>query len=38
MKFLVDAQLPRKLATLLSANGHEVVHTLWLPEGKRTKD
>ena len=38
MKFLVDAQLPRKLATLLSMNGHEVVHTLWLPEGNRTKD
>lgn len=35
---LVDAQLPRKLATLLSANSHEVIHTLWLPEGNRTKD
>ena len=38
MKFLVDAQLPRKLATLLSTNGHEVIHTLWLPDGNRTKD
>lgn len=38
MKFLVDAQLPRKLATLLAANGHEVIHTLWLPDGNRTKD
>lgn len=38
MKFLVDAQLPRKLATLLSANGYEVTHTLWLPEKNRTKD
>jgi predicted nuclease of predicted toxin-antitoxin system len=38
VKLLVDAQLPRKLATLLSANGHEVIHTLWLPEKNRTKD
>ena len=38
MKFLVDAQLPRKLATLLSKNGHEIIHTLCLPEGNRTKD
>lgn len=38
MKFLIDAQLPRKLATLLSTNGHEVIHTLWLPDQNRTKD
>ncbi len=38
MKFLVDAQLPRKLATLLSSNGHEVIHTLRLPDQNRTKD
>lgn len=38
MKFLVDAQLPRKLATLLANNGHEVIHTLWLPDQNRTKD
>ena len=38
MKFLIDAQLPRKLATLLSSNGHVVIHTLWLPDQNRTND
>ena len=38
MKFLVDAQLPRRLATRLREEGHEVVHTLDLPLGNRTPD
>lgn len=38
MKFLVDAQLPRRLATRLREAGHEVVHTLDLPLGNRTPD
>lgn len=38
MKFIVDAQLPRRLARDLAAAGHEVVHTLELPEGNRTQD
>jgi predicted nuclease of predicted toxin-antitoxin system len=38
VKFLVDAQLPRKLATAFASGGHEVVHTLWLPEKNRTSD
>lgn len=38
MKFLVDAQLPQRLARDLAAAGHDVVHTLDLPHGNRTRD
>ena len=38
MKFIVDAQLPRRLVNELAAAGHEVVHTLDLPLGNRTPD
>jgi len=38
MKFLVDAQLPHRLAELLWVTGHEVIHTLDLPMGNRTPD
>jgi predicted nuclease of predicted toxin-antitoxin system len=38
MKFLLDAQLPRRLAQALRAAGHDAIHTLDLPEGNRTID
>lgn len=38
MKFLVDAQLPRRLALQLNALGHDAVHTLDLPAGNQTSD
>lgn len=38
MKFLVDAQLPRRLARELTTAGHEAIHTLDLPRGNRTPD
>ena len=38
MKFLVDAQLPRRLALWLQQRGHDVVHTLNLPQQNRTPD
>ncbi len=38
MKFLIDAQLPARLAGLLSAAGHAAVHTSQLPDGNRTTD
>ncbi len=38
MKFLVDAQLPRRLARWLQAEGHGAVHTRDLPRGNRTGD
>ena len=38
MNFLVDAQLPRRLAHLLTAAQHDTVHTLDLPRGNRTPD
>ena len=38
MKFLVDAQLPFRLARLLAAAGHDVVHSSQLPDGNRTPD
>ena len=38
MKFLVDAQLPRRLADYLRAAGHDAVHTLDLPNANRTTE
>lgn len=38
VRFLIDAQLPRRLAVRLSELGHEAIHTLDLPEGNRTPD
>lgn len=38
MRFLVDAQLPRRLVSRLREAGHEAVHTLDLPLGNRTPD
>lgn len=38
MKFLVDAQLPVRLARLLSAAGHDSTHTSSLPDGNRSTD
>lgn len=38
MRFLVDAQLPQRLARMLAAAGHDVVHTSELPSANRTPD
>lgn len=38
MNFLVDAQLPRRLAAWFRAAGFEAIHTLDLPNGNRTTD
>lgn len=38
MKFLLDAQLPVRLARQIAAAGHDVVHTSDLPHGNRTSD
>lgn len=38
MNFLLDAQLPRRLAFLLRERGHEAVHTLDLPRANKTSD
>jgi predicted nuclease of predicted toxin-antitoxin system len=38
MRFLVDAQLPRRIALWLCAQGHDAIHTLDLPEQNRTAD
>lgn len=38
MKFVVDAQLPARLASFLVAAGHDAVHTTHLPDGNRTTD
>lgn len=38
MKFLVDAQLPARLARFLCSSGHDAVHTSELAEGNRTTD
>jgi predicted nuclease of predicted toxin-antitoxin system len=38
MNFLIDAQLPRRLASVLQQYGHTVFHTLDLPHRNRTDD
>lgn len=38
MRFLVDAQLPRRLARWLAAQRCDAVHTLDLPSGNATAD
>lgn len=38
MKFILDAQLPRRLARELTAARHDAVHTLDLPTRNRTPD
>jgi len=38
MKFLIDAQLPRRCAGWLIEAGHNALHTLDLPAGNRTTD
>lgn len=38
MKFVVDAQLPRRFCEWLVAAGHDAVHTLDLPHRNQTTD
>jgi predicted nuclease of predicted toxin-antitoxin system len=38
MKFLVDAQLPRRLAKFLMSAGYDTIHTLDLPQANATPD
>lgn len=38
MKFLVDAQLPRRIANWLNEAGHDALHTLELPRKNLTLD
>lgn len=38
MRFLVDAQLPQRLARWLRDKGHDALHTRDLPTGNRTGD
>ena len=38
MKFLIDAQLPPRLAQFLNRAGHDAVHTAGLPHGNRSTD
>jgi len=38
MKFLVDAHLPPSLCELLTARGHDTLHTRQLPHGNATAD
>lgn len=38
MKFLIDAQLPRRLVYRFQEAGHEAIHTLDLPLGNKSPD
>jgi predicted nuclease of predicted toxin-antitoxin system len=38
VRFLVDAQLPRRLSRWLQQRGHDVIHTQELVRGNRTPD
>ena len=38
MKFIIDSQLPKRLADALTASGHDAIHTLSLQEKNRSTD
>jgi len=38
VKFLIDAQLPLRLAEFLNRTGHDALHTIELPDGNRSTD
>ena len=38
MKFLIDAQLPKALASLLQEKGYDAIHTLEMPNRNATDD
>ena len=38
MKFLVDAQLPKRMTSWLAMCGCDAIHTVDLPQGNRTTD
>jgi predicted nuclease of predicted toxin-antitoxin system len=38
VRFLVDAQLPVRLARFLTESGHDAIHSSQLPDGNRTTD
>ena len=38
MNFLVDAQLPKRLAQFLRSKGHDAIHTQELSQGNATSD
>jgi predicted nuclease of predicted toxin-antitoxin system len=38
VKFLIDAQLPARLADFLNQAGHDAVHTIGLPDANRSTD
>jgi predicted nuclease of predicted toxin-antitoxin system len=38
VKFLIDAQLPARLAEFLTGAGHNAIHTTELPNGNRSTD
>jgi predicted nuclease of predicted toxin-antitoxin system len=38
MRFLIDAQLPKRLGFLLTSLGYDVIHTLDLPQKNATPD
>lgn len=38
MKFIIDAQLPRRLSYFLREKGFDSIHTLDLPKGNKTSD
>ncbi len=38
MKFIIDAQLPRKIAVWLRSKGFDAIHTLELPNRNLTSD
>lgn len=38
MRFLVDAQLPKRFCVWLETAGHDAIHTIDLPDGNGTTD
>jgi predicted nuclease of predicted toxin-antitoxin system len=38
VRFVIDAQLPKRLIDPLASAGHQAIHTTGLPQGNRTTD
>jgi hypothetical protein len=38
VRFLIDPQLPARLAEFVNQAGHDAVHTIGLPDGNRSTD
>lgn len=38
MRFIIDAHLPKRIASIFKELGHEAIHTSELPDGNASQD